>query len=201
MKNILFIILILPISCNRNENKNFTDNEWKTVEVNSEIKNNINFRKFNDEKEFSILFDTATLQSKTNNIIFLQNEKINLKDTLKKNEMFLINKTCTASFKNSDTLSINIMNSNGFNGDGFKISVFKKKYKITYSYFSDAGPDYQSTTLKFMFSKLILNKNRYKENDSIFGYVEFKCKDEKTYLKPVQYYAKGYFRTKIEKNK
>lgn len=201
MKNILFIILILPISCNRNENKNFTDNEWKTVEVNSEIKNNINFRKFNDEKEFSILFDTATLQSKTNNIIFLQNEKINLKDTLKKNEMFLINKTCTASFKNSDTLSINIMNSNGFNGDGFKISVFKKKYKINYSYFSDAGPDYQSTTLKFMFSKLILNKNRYKENDSIFGYVEFKCKDEKTYLKPVQYYAKGYFRTKIEKNK
>ncbi|SDM07038.1 hypothetical protein [Chryseobacterium taihuense] len=201
MKNILFIILLLPISCNRNENKNFTDNEWKTVEVNSEIKNNINFRKFNDEKEFSILFDTATLQSKTNNIIFLQNEKINLKDTLKKNEMFLINKTCTASFKNSDTLSINIMNSNGFNGDGFKISVFKKKYKINYSYFSDAGPDYQSTTLKFMFSKLILNKNRYKENDSIFGYVEFKCKDEKTYLKPVQYYAKGYFRTKIEKNK
>ncbi|QQV02572.1 MULTISPECIES: hypothetical protein [Chryseobacterium] len=201
MKNILFIILILQISCNRNENKNFTDNEWKTVEVNSEIKNNINFRKFNDEKEFSILFDTATLQSKTNNIIFLQNEKINLKDTLKKNEMFLINKTCTANFKNSDTLSINIMNSNGFNGDGFKISVFKKKYKITYSYFSDAGPDYQSTTLKFMFSKLILNKNRYKENDSIFGYVEFKSKDEKTYLKPVQYYAKGYFRTKIEKNK
>lgn len=201
MKNILFIILLLPISCNRNENKNFTANEWKNVEVNSEIKNNINLRKFNDEKEFSILFDTATLQSKTNNIIFLQNEKINLKDTLKKNEMFLINKTCTANFKNSDTLSINIMNSNGFNGDSFKISVFKKKYKINYSYFSDAGPDYQSITLKFMFSKLILNKNRYKENDSIFGYVEFKCKDEKTYLKPVQYYAKGYFRTKIEKNK
>lgn len=201
MKKILFIISLLPISCNRNENKNFTDNEWKNVEVNSEIKNNINFRKFNDEKEFSILFDTATLQSKTNNIIFLQNEKINLKDTLKKNEMFLINKTCAANFKNSDTLSINIMNSNGFNGDGFKISVFKKKYKINYSYFSDAGPDYQSTTLKFMFSKLILNKNRYKENDSIFGYVEFKYKDEKTYLKPVEYYAKGYFRTKIEKNK
>ena len=93
------------------------------------------------------------------------------------------------------------MNSDGYTGNGFKISVFKKKYKVTYSSFSDAGPTYQNSSLKFIFSKLILNKKTYKKNDSIFRYVEFKCTDEKTYLKPVEYYAKGYFKTRIEKIK
>ncbi|MXS72070.1 hypothetical protein GSF70_12670 [Flavobacteriaceae bacterium W22] len=198
--NILLIILFLQISCNKKEKEKFGD-EWKTIVVNSDIKNNINFKKFNDEKEFSFLFDNATLQKKTNNIIFLQDEKIDLKDTLEKNDIFLRNITCAANFYNSDTLSIHVMNSNGYTGNGFKISVFKKKYKVTYSSFSDAGPTYQNSSLKFIFSKLILNKKTYKKNDSIFGYVEFKCTDEKTYLKPVEYYAKGYFKTRIEKIK
>lgn len=198
--NFLPIILFLLVSCSKNEKANQSD-DWKVVEINSDIQNNINLKKLNNEKEFSILFDSATLKNKTNNIIFLQNEKINLKDTVnKKNEMFTRNRICSANYWKSDTLTINVMNSDGFTGDGFSISLFKNKYKINYSSFSDAGPSkYKSPNLKFIFNKLVLNKRKYKENDSIFGYVEFKCKDEKTYPKPVEYFAKGYFKTKIEK--
>jgi uncharacterized protein YcfL len=82
-KNFLPIILFLLVSCSQNEKANQND-DWQVVEINSDIQNNINLKKLNNEKEFSILSDSATLKNKTNNIIFLQNEKINLKDTVNK---------------------------------------------------------------------------------------------------------------------
>lgn len=155
----------------------------------------------NSEKEFEMLFDSSTLKKKTNNIIFLTDSAINFKDTLNaKKSIFIKNRKCNAHFWKSDTLSINVMNSNGFSGNGFTISVFENHYKIDYSSFTDTQPHKnEKPKLNFGFIKLILNKKNYKANDSIFGYVEFKCIDENSYPKPVERFAKGYFRSKIEK--
>lgn len=199
---IVIAVSLFIISCNKLkiENDNMETEKWQTFEISSDIESNVNLEKMLFEKELSILFDSNTLQTKTNNIIFLAAEKIDLKDTLNiQKNSFAKNRTCRAHYWKSDTLKINVINTDGYTGDGFSISVFKKKYKIKYTSFSDAGPSsFNSPKLKFSLSRLILNEKNYKENDSIFGFVEFKCVDEKTFSKPVEYYAKGYFRAKIQ---
>lgn len=199
-KVIALSIFIISCSNLKNENENMETGQGQTFEISSDIQRNVNLKKMLFEKEFSILFDSTTLQTKTNNIIFLADEKIDLKDTLDiPNNSFAKNRICSANYWKSDTLKINVINSDGYTGNGFSISVFKNKYKIKYTSFSDAGPSsFNSPDLKFSFSRLILNGENYKKNDSIYGFVEFKCVDEKTFSKPFEYYAKGYFRAKIQ---
>jgi len=72
MKNnfLLIILFFLVVSCGKNEKEKIDSNEWKSIEINYEIKNSVNFKIFSGKKEFSILFDSTTLQNKTNNIFF-----------------------------------------------------------------------------------------------------------------------------------
>ncbi len=201
-KKLLFFITVLLISCKKDkEERAIIPKYWQKFSVVENIHKNINFKKMNSETEFSILYDSSTLKPKTNNILFLSDTKIDFKDTLDiKKQRFLRNRNCSAYFFKSDTLSVGIMNSDGFGGSGFKISVFKDNYKIDYATFTDVEPfKNKKPKLIFDYKKLILNKKKYNLNDSIFGYIEFKCLDNDSYAKPVYRYGKGYFRAKIEK--
>jgi hypothetical protein len=50
-------------------------------------------------------------------------------------------------------------------------------------------------------SKLILNKNNYKVNDSIYGYLEADLTYQNRFSLQQKIKAKGYFRTIIKENK
>ncbi|MCW3167811.1 hypothetical protein OMO38_04640 [Chryseobacterium sp. 09-1422] len=114
--SLVMALSIFIISCSnlKNENENMETEQWQTFEISSDIQRNVNLKKMLFEKEFSILFDSNTLQTKTNNIIFLADEKIDLKDTLDiPNNSFAKNRICSAHYLKSDTLKINVVNSDG----------------------------------------------------------------------------------------
>jgi len=75
--SLVMALSIFIISCSnlKNENKNMETEKWQTFEISSDIQHNVNLKKMLFEKEFSILFDSTTLQTKTNNIIFLADKK------------------------------------------------------------------------------------------------------------------------------
>ncbi|RQO38291.1 hypothetical protein DBR39_15610 [Chryseobacterium sp. KBW03] len=94
-------------------------------------------------------------------------------------------------------LTVRLYVGDGFSGGGFQIDILQNRYKISpYSYTDNIKPfDFLDTGeyYKVLDSKLILDKESYKEGDSIFGYTELKVQRR---YGPEKYTVegKGYFK-------
>lgn len=106
------------------------------------------------------------------------------------------------SFINKENLEISIYNNSGLEVGGFKIIINKGKYTIVPFSSSDIMPNTTPFKIDIKNQKLILNKKNFAVGDSIYGYIDFNInelfKNENSYLTHI---GKGYFRTKISKNK
>lgn len=186
MKLILNILVsLLLISCYSNR----ISKEWNDIEVNPNIKLEPAFKLFDSQPE-----------------VFDYNEKVdsNLKKTngvdyIIKDLTFDIVTTSTAkckAFLKNDLLEIRTISSNGYGGEGFIIYYKKGKFLIKEAGYTDELL-LKDPKQEIIYQKLILSKIQYSENDSIYGYVDFKI--EKTDVDNFKsiHTGKGYFRTKI----
>ncbi|MFZ4931765.1 hypothetical protein [Chryseobacterium sp. Mn2064] len=102
---------------------------------------------------------------------------------------------CSAQYEN-DTLSILLNNDNGYFGNGVLVKVFNSQF-----YIKDIDPSTLKREKKFIKSKvleqkLVLNTNKFNKNDSIYGFIDYKCKIDSLVYK----HFRGYFKTTIQKN-
>lgn len=183
----LFLIILLN-NCNKNDNN---------VIIDKEISNNIIYKNLDTEKEIFSQFEIWPKDStskKTSDVSYLTTspDEIIDKNKLKLAKHF----NCRPYFVDSDTLYIEIALANASSRRGFTISYNYPKYKIETFNTSDAkvfGIPFPDE--KLILQKLILDKNYYKINDSIFGYVDFKS-IEKDYDGTItNHKGKGYFRS------
>lgn len=186
-----FIILLLN-SCKKNNSN---------VVIDSEISKNQVYKKLNSQKEnFSQIeiWPKDSTSKKTSDVSYLTTspDEIIDKNKLKLTKHF----NCRPYFVNSDTLYIEIALANESSRRGFTISYNYPKFKIETFKTSDAkvfGIPFPEE--KIIFQKLILDKNHYKINDSIFGYVDFKS-IEKDYDGIITNHSgKGYFRSIVRR--
>lgn len=77
--------------------------------------------------------------------------------------------------------------------------VFWQKFSMTVFLIKDINPKTLKGEMKFINStpthqKLILNRNTFKKDDSIYGFIEYTAKIDSLVTKNF----KGYFRTKVK---
>ncbi len=100
---------------------------------------------------------------------------------------------CKALYQD-DTLTIKLNNDNGYFGNGIVIKVFNHQF-----YIKDIDPKTLKSEEKFLKSKvfsqkLTLNSNKFHKNDSIYGFIDYKCSIDSL----VDKHFKGYFKTLIQ---
>jgi hypothetical protein len=100
---------------------------------------------------------------------------------------------CKAEYK-GDTIDIWLNNNNGYFGNGVLVKVFNDRFLI-----KDIDPKTLRGEIKFINSypthqKLILNKNKYLKNDSLYGFIDYQTNVDSLVAKNF----KGYFRTVIK---
>ncbi|NIF05775.1 hypothetical protein F3J23_09980 [Chryseobacterium sp. Tr-659] len=100
---------------------------------------------------------------------------------------------CKALYKN-DTLEIWLNNYNGYFGNGVLVQVFNDHFRIR-----DINPKALKNEVKFIEThalnqKLILNGSKFNKNDSIYGFIDYKCSIDPL----VDKHFKGYFKTLIQ---
>lgn len=159
--------------------------QWKEYSIDKNISKNQVFKELESENEIQMMIDSEPpKKKKTTRIIYDEsNEYI-----------------CNPIFwENLDTLNINIVYHTGFTSSGFNIRVNKNEYEI-YPFSADdvITDDDKPSTFKNPIQKLILNKSKYKPNDSIYGYVEFSKIENDQFGNVIPHKGKGYFRGKIE---
>ena len=103
------------------------------------------------------------------------------------------NYKCKANLKD-DTLNISLNNNNKQSANGVLAKVFNGSYFIK---------DYDPKTIKgeekfikskAIYQKLVLNKKGHQKNDSIYGFIDYKCMVDGG----VKKIFRGYFRTLIK---
>ncbi|AZI66177.1 hypothetical protein EIB71_00110 [Kaistella daneshvariae] len=199
---ISFLTIFAIFSCNKSE-INFGSN----FIVDNRLNENEVFKKLNDSSEI-ILRKRDSISSKRSTDIKLE---ININDTitniskLKARSAFINTYTFgkeELKAEKSDTLAIEIDNFDGYSSEGIKILVYKDRFDVKYYMTSDIiAPINPIELTKVNSSKLILNKNNYKVNDSIYGYLEADLTYQNIFSLQQKIKAKGYFRTIFKENK
>ena len=100
-------------------------------------------------------------------------------------------------FFHADTLLINIGSGNGFAGRGFIINYKDNRFYVK-PYYYTCTPSKENVEYKLIYQKLILDKPKYKEGDSLYGKVDFKIIENNKYRKQ-EHKGEGYFRAKVTK--
>ena len=168
-------------------------NENNIVVVQPDIVNNPIYKKLNKGKEPAdiILYGNKKMKPKTSDVFYQNSNYPGLKDTVKAKDY-----TCDAYIKDG-YLTINIGMGSMFGGFGFHIKCTNEKYSIEPYEWSDAEPiGKHNPVFKVIKQSLILNKNKYFMDDSIFGKVDFKIIEDQK----ITHIGNGYFRGKIEKS-
>lgn len=85
-------------------------------------------------------------------------------------------------------------NNNGYFGNGVLVQVFNNEFRV-----KDVNPQTLKNEVKFIKSnvlnqKLVLNKSNFNKNDSIYGFIDYRCNLESQ----VQKHFRGYFKTLIQ---
>lgn len=99
---------------------------------------------------------------------------------------------CNAVSKN-DTLEVLLNNNNGLYGNGVLIKVFDNHFFI-----QDIDPKTLHGEIKLIktkpvYQKLVLNKNRFQKNDTVYGFINYNTKVEQ-FTKDFR----GYFKAVIK---
>lgn len=175
-------MLITLLNCKKETSKKA---QWKVYSIDKNINQNKVFKELESENEIQMMIDSEPpKKKKTTKVIY---------DEYVCNPMF---------WKNLDTLNINIVYNSGFSSIGFNIRVNKNEYEIYPFSADDVITDNEKpSTFKNPIQKLILNKSKYKPNDSIYGYVEFSKIETDQFGNIIPHKGKGYFRGKIENYK
>lgn len=102
------------------------------------------------------------------------------------------NYKCFSALKN-DTLEILLNNNNGFFGNGVLVKVFGGHFLI-----KDIDPKTLHGELKFIktkpvYQKLVLDKNNFQKNDTVYGFINYNTKVE-GFTKDFR----GYFKATIK---
>ena len=98
-----------------------------------------------------------------------------------------------------DTLIISIGSGNGFVNEGFNIHYFDSSF-YTKPYYSDdiVFPDERDPNYKILYQRLILDKPKYKNGDSLFGRIEFKSIGLDMFHQKSEQFGMGNFRAKVD---
>lgn len=163
-----------------------TDEKSDIILVDKNLRKNPVFSQLEKEKEIEMGIDKEPPKSKrTTRINYMNSEEFRC-----------------GSFIDKEDLEISIYNNSGLDVGGFKIIINKGKYTIVPFSSSDIMPNTTPFKIDIKKQKLILNKKNFAVGDSIYGYIDFNInelfKNENSYLPHI---GKGYFRTKISKNK
>ncbi|MCX8522594.1 hypothetical protein OF897_01465 [Chryseobacterium formosus] len=166
------------------------------VSCKKEKKARQNFEKFNIDKNLP-QNDTIKLLSKYPELKLYKKEKVESKTRT----AYIIqiagllpmdNYKCSSALKN-DTLEILLNNNNGFFGNGILVKVFGGHFLI-----KDIDPKTLHGELKFIktkpvYQKLVLDKNNFQENDTVYGFINYNTKVE-GFTKDFR----GYFKATIK---
>lgn len=183
MKPTLYFIFILIfclsiVSCKKE--KKIQQNFEKFV-VDESLPQNDTIKLLSKYPELK-LYKKEKLESKTRTAYIIQTTVLFQTDKYK----------CNAVSKN-DTLEILLNNNNSLYGNGVLIKVFDDHFFI-----KDIDPKTLHGEIKFMktkpvYQKLILNKNSFQKNDTVYGFINYNTKVEQ-FAKDF----KGYFKAVIK---
>lgn len=193
MKQLTSLILISIFTIVINCKKTKTNYDFSKLNINEDLYNNDtikNLSKFSERKNYP----SEKLESKSKTSSVLQTFTFTNKNIGNTKRYLHFNNYKTKASIIDDTLNVFINNNNGYFGNGILIKIFNNKYFI-----KNIDPKTVKNELKFidyvmLKENLTLNKNNYKLNDSIFGYINYECQIDPTLTKTLQ----GYFKTKIK---
>lgn len=138
------------------------------------------------------LYKSEFLESRTRTAFIIQTASYSDINRFQKNILFDDYKS-KAIYK-KDTLEIWLNNNNGYFGNGVLVQVFNNHFRIR-----DIDPKALKNKVKFLKTnilneKLVLNKNSFSKNDSIYGFIDYQCSIDRF----VDKHFKGYFKTVIQ---
>lgn len=185
MKLFLFFsgILLMALSCQKEHNfGNFT--------VDSSLPNHDSILILSKYPELK-LYNSEVVESKTRTAHIVQTASYS--DGFRKGTFLFNDYKCKTQYLN-DTLTIKLNNNNGYFGNGILIKVFNNQF-----YIRDIDPKTLKKEEKFIKSevcsqKLVLNSHKFATNDSIYGFIDYKCNIDSL----VDKHFKGYFKTIIQ---
>ena len=178
-------ILLIVLSCQKDQNfEKFTVDESLPTHDTIQL-----LSKYPELK----LYNSEIVESKTRTAYIVQ--KAFYYDGLLKGSFLFNDYKCKAQYQN-DTLNILLNNDNGYFGNGILVKVFNNQF-----YIKDIDPKTLKSEKKFIKSnvsrqKLILNTSKFKKNDSIYGFIDYKCRIDSLVYK----HFRGYFKTIIQQN-
>jgi len=200
-----YIITILTIFCTISCSKKSANSN---LIIEKDIKSNSVFKKLNDSLEFRLRKRDSIGSKRSTNITF----EININDTISHitklkakssflNSYYIGKNNEKLQVKESDTLAVYIDNFDGYSSEGIKLLLYKDNYDIKYYMTSDVIlPTKPIELTKVNFSKIILDKKKYKVGDSIYGFIDTNLTYQNRFSLPQKITAKGYFRTIIKEN-
>ena len=176
-------ILLVSLSCQKEQN-------FEKFSVNKDLPNYDTIQLLTKYPELK-LYNSEIIESKTRTAYIVQ--KAFYYDGLLKGSFLFEDYKCKAQYQN-DTLNILLNNDNGYFGNGVLVKVFNNQF-----YIKDIDPKTLKGEKKFIKSKvseqkLLLNTNRFNKNDSIYGFIDYKCKIDSLVYK----HFRGYFKTTIQ---
>ncbi len=187
MKLFLFLTgtLLTVLSCQKNRN-------FEKFTVDKNLPNYDTIQILSKYPELK-LYNSEIVESKTRTAYIVQ--QAFYYDGLLKGSFFFDDYKCRAQYQN-DTLNILLNNNNGYFGNGVLVKVFNSQF-----YIKDIDPKTLKTEKKFIKSKvleqkLVLNTNKFNKNDSIYGFIDYKCRVDSLVYK----HFRGYFKTTIQQN-
>lgn len=184
MKLFLFFsgILLMTLSCQKELNfENFT--------INTNLPDNDTILLLSKYPELK-LYNSEIVESKSRTAHIVQ--AASYSDGFRKGIFLFDNYKCKA-ITQADTLNIKLNNYNGYFGNGILIKVFNNQF-----YIKDIDPKTLKGEEKFkkvlvLSQKLTLNSNKFNKNDSIYGFIDYKCSIDSLVYKRFR----GYFKTII----
>ncbi|RXM39825.1 hypothetical protein BOQ62_09765 [Chryseobacterium sp. CH21] len=178
-------ILLTVLSCHKEQS-------FEKFIVDKDLPNYDTIQRLSKYPELK-LYKSEVVESKTRTAYIVQ--KAFYYDGLLKGSFIFDDYKCTAQYQN-DTLNILLNNNNGYFGNGVLVKVFNNQF-----YIKDIDPKTLKGEKKFIKSnvseqKLILNTNKFNKNDSIYGFIDYKCRVDSLVYK----HFRGYFKTTIQQN-
>lgn len=174
----VFILCLFILSCKKEKK---AEQSFEKFVIDKNLPQNDTIKLLSKYPELK-LYKKEKLESKTRTAYIIQTTVLFQTDKYK----------CNAVSKN-DTLEILLNNNNGLYGNGVLIKVFDDHFFI-----KDIDPKTLHGEIKLMktkpvYQKLVLNKNSFQKNDTIYGFIDYNTKVE-NFTKDFR----GYFRALVK---
>lgn len=184
MRYCLILIILLFVCCETEKKK------FEKIIVNEKLVNHDTIKLLSKYPEL-VLFNSEKVTSKSRTAYIIQTASFH--DGIRVRTAEFDDYKCKATYKN-DTIDIWLNNNNGYFGNGILIQLFGDQFLI-----KDIDPKTLHNEIKFIesnpfYQELILSKNTFKKNDSIYGFIDYSANIDTCVAKQFR----GYFKTLIE---